>query len=381
MQEMMPQIEKKTHTVWVNGRFLSRKVTGVERVAREILHSLDSHFLDDQASCTHNGLKVQFKIAHPVTAAGAAPLALGRIPVHVVGKLTGHAWEQLSLNAWAGKDWILNLCNTGPLLRKRQSIFFHDAQVFAIPNNFDWKFRLWYRILLHVSGRRSAGLFTNSCFSKDELSKFTGIAARKFEVLHLGADHMLRLAPSLPQDMAAQVPQSPFLLAVSSASPNKNFSAVIQAIRLLGDQAPPCVFVGQKYTKVFNDRAVDVARVTELGYVSDEALAALYSRALCLVYPSFYEGFGLPPLEAMTYGTPVVTSNTSSLPEVCADAALYCDPSRPQTLADAIRDLQTNTALQHRLRAAGQERAAAFTWKACAQNMLDGLCTTLAAQR
>jgi glycosyltransferase involved in cell wall biosynthesis len=276
---------------------------------------------------------------------------------------------------------VLNLCNTGPLFRKQQSTFFHDAQVFAIPQNFDWKFRLWYRALLRVSGRQSAGLFTNSNFSKAELSKFTGIGAHKFRVLHLGADHMHRLTPSLPDDVLAQIPQRPFLLAVSSASPNKNFNAVIQAIRILGDEAPPCVFVGQKYSKVFSDLDVDARHVTELGYVSDETLAALYSRALCLVYPSFYEGFGLPPLEAMTYGTPVIVSNTSSLPEVCADAALYCEPSSPQTLANAIDTLQNDAELQQRLSQAGKERSATFTWKLCARSMLDHLCSTLQARR
>jgi glycosyltransferase involved in cell wall biosynthesis len=191
---------------------------------------------------------------------------------------------------------------------------------------------------------------------------------------------MHRLTPALPDDVLGQIPQSPFVLAVSSSSPNKNFNAVIQAIRLLGDQAPPCVFVGQKYAKVFSGLDIDASHVTELGYVSDEALAALYGRALCLVYPSFYEGFGLPPLEAMTFGTPVVVSNSSSLPEVCAEAALYCDPSDPQTLADAIRTLQHDDGLQARLCDAGKARAARFTWKACAGQMLDHLCSAMQAR-
>ena len=375
----MTNATEKSHTVWVNGRFLSRKVTGVERVAREILRALDEHFLDAQASCVHKGLRLHFKIAYPGGIAADAPQTLGRIPIVPVGKLSGHGWEQFSLSTWAADDWLLNLCNTGPLLRKRQSIFFHDAQVFAIPQNFDWKFRLWYRLLLRASGRCAAGLLTNSNFSRDELCKFTGIDKEKFTVLHLGADHMPRLNPALPAEVLEQLPQQPFLLAVSSASPNKNFGAVMQAIRILGDKAPPCVFVGQTYSKVFSGLDLDASRVTELGYVSDETLAALYGRALCLAYPSFYEGFGLPPLEAMTYGTPVIVSKASSLPEVCADAALYCDPSNPQTLADAIGRLQSDDSLQRHLNQLGKARAAAFTWKSTANKMLDALSNTLQA--
>ena len=211
---------KKPCTIWINGRFLSRKVTGVERVAHELLRALDENYLDDSASCDFANLRLTFKIAAPTSQEFEIPKRIGRIPVLIIGSLSGHAWEQWCLSRWAPEDWILNLCNTAPLFRRRQSVFFHDAQVFAIPENFDWKFRLWYRVLLNIAGRRAHNLLTNSRFSQTELSKYTGIDPEKISVVHLGADHMLRLTASIPEEIRAQLPAKPFLLAVSSASPN-----------------------------------------------------------------------------------------------------------------------------------------------------------------
>ena len=97
-------------------------------------------------------------------------------------------------------------------------------------------------------------------------------------------------------------------------------------------------------------------------------MKALYESAACLVYPSFYEGFGLPPMEAMTCGCPTIVSNTSSMPEIFGDAALYCDPYRPADIADKIRLIVTNPGMRHELRRKGQDHAAQFSWESCAIN-------------
>jgi glycosyltransferase involved in cell wall biosynthesis len=114
--------------------------------------------------------------------------------------------------------------------------------------------------------------------------------------------------------------------------------------------------------------------VTHLGYVTDGELRALYENALCFVYPSMYEGFGLPPVEAMTCGCPVIVAKAASLPEICGDAALYCDPMDPRDIARAIRLLAGNSSLRDELRAKGRVRAAGLTWKACAQEVWSELC-------
>lgn len=104
-----------------------------------------------------------------------------------------------------------------------------------------------------------------------------------------------------------------------------------------------------------------------MGYVSDAELRALYEHAACFVYPSFYEGFGLPPLEAMACGCPVIVSNAASLPEVCGDAALYCNPCSPEDIAEKISLLMADPRLREDLRQKGLERAKQFTWEKCAR--------------
>jgi glycosyltransferase involved in cell wall biosynthesis len=357
-------------TIWVNGRYLTRKITGVERVAGEILASLSEHFLDAQGRYDHKGSRLHFKLAIENDTSFTTPVYAKGWEIKRFGRYKGHAWEQLDLANLPSQDWVLSLCNTGPLLRANHIIFFHDAQVYAIPKNFNWKFRWWYKALLNLAGRRSQSILTNSEFSKSELAKYTGISSNKFETILLGCDHMRRINPETPVELLNKLNGKPYVLAVSSSSPNKNFSSVLEALEILGSEAPHCVIVGQQYSKVFKDSKLNSHLVIEMGYVSDEALAGLYANAMCLVFPSFYEGFGLPPLEAMFLGCPVITSNCSSLPEVCGTAALYCDPNDPATIANSISFLVKNPEKVSTMRITSKVHAENFTWEKSAMHLL-----------
>jgi glycosyltransferase involved in cell wall biosynthesis len=357
-------------TFWIN-----------ERVAHEVLRALSENYLDPEGCCSVGAHRLQFKWALEGGDAAQVPHYANGWEQVRVGRRTGHAWEQLDLAWFQPNDWLLNLCNTGPLLRKQQLIFFHDAQVYAIAENFDWKFRWWYQLVMGVAGRRSQGLLTNSEFSKSELVRYAHLKHDKLTVMHLGTDHMRRLTPSLDSALADRIAQRPFVLAVSSASPNKNFAGVVQALQQV-DPAPLCVIVGQQYSKVFKSDGLTNKQVIQAGYVSDETLAALYQQARCLVYPSFYEGFGLPPLEAMRMGCPVVVSNTSSLPEVCGQAAYYCDPQDPASIARSISTvlkLQQNPQAAERLRQESLIQAQSFTWKKSAHTLVQALVRALDA--
>lgn len=364
-------------TIWVNGRFLSRKITGVERVAGEILTSLSRNFLDEHGRYDSKGCQLHFKLAIESESSFPTPDFAKNWEVKKIGHRKGHAWEQLDLASLPAEDWILSLCNTGPLLRAKQVIFFHDAQVYAIPQNFDWKFKWWYKALLNIAGRRSKRILTNSEFSKSELVKYTGISEEKFETILLGCEHIQKFIPEPHLELLSKLDGKPYVLAVSSASPNKNFSSVLKALELLGDEAPHCVIVGQQYSKVFKESKLNSDRVIEMGYVTDEALAGLYQNAMCLIFPSFYEGFGLPPLEAMLLGCPVITSNCSSLPEVCGSAALYCDPNDPATISNSISFLLKNPEKVEALRKASKIHATNFTWVKSATSLLKVLEKTV----
>lgn len=364
---------KILNTVWINGRFLTRKVTGVERVAIEMLSALCASYLDNDASMILNQQRVVFKIVVPNHVSITVPEALAKLPIVRYGRFTGHVWEQVDLARLAPQELLISLCNTAPILRCRQAVFIHDAQVFAIPQNFSRSFRWWYQLMIRAITHRAQYLFTNSNFSKQELCAYVGQRAAAFKVLHLGADHIDRIHPALDSATAAQIPTAPFILAVSSANPNKNFGYIVQALKQMGADAPPCVIVGQTYSKVFADHGLDESSVCKLGYVSDETLVALYQRAMCLVFPSFYEGFGLPPLESMRCGSVVIASNVSSIPEVCGDAALYCDPNDVETLIAQIKSIQHDPKLRDHYHTLGLQHAHTFTWQHTTQQLLFAL--------
>ncbi len=178
-----------------------------------------------------------------------------------------------------------------------------------------------------------------------------------------------------------------YFLSVSTLEPRKNIDQVIRSFsRLLHDGKLPDLYLvltgakGWDYDKIF----AEIANAPEIkdkiiltGYVPDEDLAPLYSGALAFVYPSFYEGFGLPPLEAMQCGAPVITSNTSSLPEVVGDAGIMVSPTDGDALAAAMRRLCSDEALRRDLSARGLERAGHFTWASCIEQTVKAYHTAM----
>lgn len=358
--------------VWINARFLGRPVTGVERVARELITALAGR-LDERGACaTPRGRRLRFRLVVPAASRATAPWS--NLELRRTGPGGGHLWEQTGLPAATFGDWLVSLCNTGPIFKRRHVLFLHDAQPFAIPGNFTWKFRLWYRVLFSIGGRMARALLTNSQFSRDELARCVGLAQTRITPMNLGTEHVLRVAPDTAIIGKHGLADTPFFFAVSSVNPNKNFAAVVRALELMGSDAPICVIAGQRYDKVFHNTGLDgQGRVVHVGYVSDAELYALYSKARCLLFPSLYEGFGLPPVEAMALGCPAIVSRTSALPEVCGDAALYCDPARPETLAEAMRRLRDEPGLREDLVSRGRTRARMYSWSRSAETLLDTL--------
>jgi glycosyltransferase involved in cell wall biosynthesis len=270
-------------------------------------------------------------------------------------------------------EWLLNLCNTGPLFKRRQLIYLHDAQPFVIPKNFSVSFRVWYRILFNFVGRLSAAVLVNSRFTRQDLIRHVGLDGSRMELCYPGSEHARLPVGAVDCLSKFPLPDEPFLLAVSSLSPNKNFRRVLEAIEILGDASPPCVIVGRNDQRHFANVSLDRTKVVQLGYVSDEELFALYKKALCLVFPSFYEGFGLPPLEAMALGCPVVVSETTALREVAGIEGNYCDPASSESIAEAIEWLTRHRQYREELIEVGKMRARDFSWFSSARVLLETL--------
>ncbi|MCU0869584.1 MAG: glycosyltransferase family 4 protein [Burkholderiales bacterium] len=349
--------------LYVNGRFLSQSITGVQRFAQETVTALDR--------LRHSGaIARDRRVVLLVPPDAQRRLALDTIEVRQVGRRTGHAWEQFELPRHARDGLLLGLCQLGPAVLRDQIVVMHDAAVYAAPHGFSRAFRTWYRALMWWLGRRARRIVTVSRFSQTELQRWCGIRASATLVVHEAGEHILAQPADASVLAKHGLDATPFVLAVSSLNPNKNFRAVVDAMRLLGDTTGfRIVIAGGTHPRVFGGDAALPDSVTHVGYVTDPQLRALYEAASCFVYPSFYEGFGLPPLEAMLCGCPVIVSRAASLPEVCGDAALYCDAADPRTLADAMRSIMGDAALRARLTEAGQARARTFSWERCATEL------------
>jgi glycosyltransferase involved in cell wall biosynthesis len=348
----------------INGRFLTQAITGVQRAALELVQALDHQLSAGPALRS----RYSFRVITP--ARRTHGVALRHIPTMPVGHLRGHAWEQLELPIHARGRLLVNLCNTAPLFGPTV-VTIHDASVFAVPEAYSLTFRTWYRTMLPIVGRHALRVVTDSRFSRRELSERVGIPLEKVDVIPLGAEHIL----GTPADSGifGRVPVEPgrFILSVGSRSLHKNVGAVITAVSRLGTRRLPLVVAGGFNSRVFGESSVnDRDAFHTAGYVTDGELRALYENATCLVYPSLYEGFGLPPLEAMLCGCPTVVANTASLPEVCGDAALYCDPRDPDDIARKIRMLIEQPALKDELRCRGTDRARTFTWQRASEALL-----------
>jgi len=350
--------------ITVNGRFLTRAPTGVDRFAAELLRA----WLP-QVRGMHS-----IKALIPGKSEVMETHGLDLEPVGV-GALTGHGWEQLELPRHAGSSMLLNLCNTGPVARRRQLVVLHDAGTLANPATYSLPFRSWYRWMFGGLMRRAGIVATVSKFSAGELMKRVGGRAEGIELIQGAGDHILRARADTRVIERLGLARQPYVLAVGSRTPNKNFTGVARAAALLGELGYKVVAAGGSNSRVFNGVELDNESLVLAGYVTDGELRALYEGAACFVFPSLYEGFGLPPLEAMLCGCPVIVSDRASLPEVCGQAALYCNPDDPLDIAAKLRRVLTSYSLQEELREAGRARAREFSWGRAATQLEDLLST------
>jgi glycosyltransferase involved in cell wall biosynthesis len=348
-----------TLPVFINGKFTLQRLTGVQRVAHEIVRALDAR--PDVTGWT--------LLCPP----GAVPPPLARIGVRQVGPAGWplHAWEQVVLPWAARRGLLVNLAGGAPAVARQQIAVIHDAAVFDHPQAYARAFGHWYRSLFRHLARRGDTLLTVSGFSQQRLAAALGVAPARFGRLPLGSDHLRRAAPDTQLLETHGLTATPYVLAVGSANPTKNLAALVRAWARLSAGTRRLVIAGGRHDGVFaGEEGVDPPGVLRLGAVDDGALVALYQQAQCLVFPSVYEGFGLPPLEAMAFGCPVLAARAASLPEVCGDAAAYLSGLDDAAIAADLQRLLGDAGLRARLRDAGPAQAARWTWAAAAEALM-----------
>lgn len=348
--------------IFINGRFLDQPVTGVQRYSLELLHCLDDQ-LGKERSGSHQGSVVCL-----TPRKNRADPGWKHIQVKEVGRFSGNVWEQVDLPAAAKNELLFSPANIGPYVGRRQIVTIHDPSVFAVPFAYSRLFRLKYRTIIHRLGKTAQKIITVSEFSRRELERWCGIPRAKMEVIYEGKEHILRQSPDETVFARFGIGERPFFLAVGSNSPHKNFSAAVRAFEAANLENVDLVITGGSFSKVFQSPVENLpGSYIRTGYISDGELRALYNRAVGLVYPSLYEGFGLPPLEAMACGCPVICSNAASLPEVGGDAVLYCDPTDILEIARQMKRVVSEPGLQAELREKGIAQAEKFSWKGAAE--------------
>ncbi|MCS6842157.1 MAG: glycosyltransferase family 4 protein [Roseiflexus sp.] len=238
------------------------------------------------------------------------------------------------------------------------------------PRESSLRARLFFDLAVRLALRSAQRIVTVSYCSRDDIMRVYRVPASRIDVVYGAADGRFR--PAEPEIVASvraryQLPAK-FALCVTSDKPHKNVGTLVKAWRLMAirsqKDAPWLVLAGHRKRGLLT---FDHPRIRDLGPVAEADLPALYSSATLFVYPSRYEGFGLPPLEAMACGVPVICSRAGSLPEVVGNAALLIDPDDPQAMAAAIDQAFADPALRAALRTAGLERAASFSWQRAAQ--------------
>ena len=343
---------------------MAQPLTGVQRFARQLVKAMDR-------KAFHSSVAGDFRFI--VLAPPDAVLPdLRHVDVRTVGRLRGHVWDQLELPGYARNGMLLSLCGAGPVFHPRHVVAMHDAAVFTNPGNYSRRYRTFHRALAPALARSAKAIITVSRFSWQELIRHCPATQEKLKVVPNGADHVLAAASDATVLRSHGLARGRYVLALGSVSPNKNVAAAAAAIAELDDAGIRLVVAGGSSSSVFSACSIERGmRLTALGRVSDGAVRALYENALCFVFPSFYEGFGIPPLEAMLCGCPVIVSDIPALRETCGDAALYCDPHDPRSLAAQIRAVATDPDLRDRLRRLGLVRARGFSWERSASLLLD----------
>ena len=351
---------------------------GMEVYARELIAALLSQapsqmrftaFLSREAAVDASWLPSSLTaVTVPVSARRRAQWVLG---------------EQVLLPALARRarvDLVHSLASTAPLWGAfRRVVTIHDLIYARFPEAHPGLRALGMRALVPRAARRSDRVIADSRSTRDDLGRLLGLDAERIEVIPLGHGTDARERPLAEPEVRTRLSlgERPIALSLSAKRPHKNIAALIDALaQLPAAQRPLLVLPGYAtwHERELRERALQAGVSEDVrmpGWISGAELEGLWAVAECFVFPSLYEGFGLPVLEAMARGVPVACSNASSLPEVAGDAALLFDPRDPAAIARALQRLLSDRELRERLRTLGRERARQFTWKRTAQLTLD----------
>jgi glycosyltransferase involved in cell wall biosynthesis len=322
--------------VRVNGRYLEQRITGQQRYAREIVARLAGH-LD--------------VIAPPAGSRG----------------VRGHLWEQLSLPRKLNRELLWSPSTTGPLAVRQQVVTIHDCAFFDQAQCFSRAFAAWYQYLVPRLARTARRIITVSQFSKQRIVELCRVPADRIVTVYSGVGKQFRAHTATEISTVRERLRFPerYILCVGSLEPRKNLKRLLAAWERIRSRLDgvSLVLVGAT-SHIYRDIGLkqEPLGVHFAGYVNDDMLPAIYAGAQTFVYPSLYEGFGLPVLEAMASGVPVVTSSVTALPEIAGGAAHLVDAYDIESIAAGIAQVASDNVLRSELTRKGFARAGQFDW-------------------
>lgn len=300
-------------TIYINGRFLTQKITGVQRYAIEVVKEIDKLNLQDEII-----------ILHPKNIINK--LELKNIKLKQIGNITGHLWEQTTLPIYIMKKnkkaKLINFCNTAPVLFPGYVVL-HDISFKTHSEHLNWKFALWYKIVTTLNIKRYKHIFTDSEFSKKEISDNYNAIENKITVTYVSAEHMKKINPDYTIIKKLNLENKEFYFSLGSKSPHKNHEYIIECAK--NNSKLLFVVSGNDNEKVFKDKEQEkIENILYTGYISDNELVALYKKCKAFIFPSLYEGFGLPPLEAIVSGCKnVIVSDIPVFKEIYGNNVNY----------------------------------------------------------
>jgi glycosyltransferase involved in cell wall biosynthesis len=346
---------------------------GMEVFARELIPEL----------AALPGLRVTAFVNREAAARGGGPwselVPMRVVPVHARNRLAWVWGEQRHLPriaAAAGCDVVHSLASTAPLHGPFARVTtIHDLNYRLVPESHFGGLGLGMRVLVPAAARRSHRVIVDAVSTRDDLVRYLGTPRGKVDLAPLGVSRPDAVEPTPDHDLRRKLnlDEGAIVLSVSAKRPHKNLPRMLRALAALPPEGRPALVVPgypTPHERELRALAAELGiadRVRLPGWLPPEDLEGLYAAASCVVFPSLYEGFGLPVLEAMARGVPVACSNRSSLPEVAGDAALLFDPEDVDAIRAAVERLLGDAELRARLSEAGRGRADGFTWRRTAE--------------
>ena len=342
--------------IYINGRFLTQRMTGVERYAWNICKAMAALGQNFTIVCPHAELQSCYDIS--------------QMDVVRFGHGNSHFWEQcvfpfffLTKRHYA----VFSFTGLGSILVRPKVMTIHDLSFLENPAWFSRSYYYWYKVMTPLAVRTSRHINTVSEFSKREILRFYPfLSENKISVAYNAVDQDLFHAPTSPE-----ASEEHFALTVSSLDPRKNFLKLVKAFEGIDNCR---LYIVGNANRIFSQQE-GMEKLPEnvrmLGRVSDEELIRLYHQADCFIFPSLYEGFGLPPIEAMQCGCPVLASDIPVLREVCGDAAEYFNPMDVEDIRRTIQNYIRNIDKKKKImRERGFQNVNRFSWQASAQTLI-----------